>query len=180
MKHKFNTAVVTADTIQAGTDDFKNPIFVFAEMNESEQKIYNDFLLLVDKKCSEVMEQIEIPSEECDYVMIKPCPVDENLTVKIYERGVKTDKDKKEITFTILALHFDSEGNRVPQWDGYSYVMADMSEDRKVQVDENTSFYSYDLAISMIENGDSVSSLVTKAIQLADLDGSLNKRLYEL
>ena len=86
MKHKFNTAVVTADTIQAGTEDFKNPVFVFADMNE----------------------------------------------------------------------------------------------ERKVQVDENTSFYSYDLAISMIENGDSVSSLVTKAIQLADLDGSLNKRLYEL
>ena len=39
MIHKFNTAVVTADTIQAGTEDFKNPIFVFAEMNENEQKI---------------------------------------------------------------------------------------------------------------------------------------------
>lgn len=57
---------------------------------------------------------------------------------------------------------------------------ADMSEERKVQVDENTSYYSYDLAISIIENGDSISSLVTKAIQLADLDGSLNKQLYDL
>lgn len=31
-----------------------------------------------------------------------------------------------------------------------------------------------------IQAGDSISSLVTKAIQLADLDGSLNRRLYEL
>lgn len=42
MKHKFNTAVVTAGTIQAETEDFKNPIFVFANMNENEQKIYTD------------------------------------------------------------------------------------------------------------------------------------------
>ena len=43
MKHKFNTAVVTVVTIQAGTEGFKNPIFGFVEMNESEQKIYTDF-----------------------------------------------------------------------------------------------------------------------------------------
>ncbi len=180
MKHKFNTAVVTAGTIQAGTEDFKNPIFVFAEMDESEQKIYTDFLLLVDKKCAEVMEQIEIPSDECDYVMTKPCPVDENLTVKIYERGVKTDKDKKEITFTILALHFDSNNERVPMYDTTTYVIADMSEERKVEIVPSVFEYSYDLASSMIENGESVKFLVSKAIEIADLDSSLNKRLYEL
>ena len=58
MKHKFNTAVVTTETIQAGTEDFKNPVFVFAEMNESEQKTYTDFLLLVDKKCAEVIKKM--------------------------------------------------------------------------------------------------------------------------
>lgn len=35
MKHKFNTAVVTAGTIQAGTEDFKNPIFGFADLDGS-------------------------------------------------------------------------------------------------------------------------------------------------
>ena len=180
MKHKFNTAVVTAGTIQAGTEDFKNPIFVFAEMNESEQKVYTDFLLLVDKKCAEVMEQIEIPSEECVYVMIKPCPVNENLTVKIYERGINTDKEQKVIVFKLLALHFDSNNERVPMYDTTTYVITDMSEERKVEIVPSVFEYSYDLASSMIENGESVKFLVSKAIEIADLDGSLNKRLYEL
>ena len=54
MKHKFNTAVVTTETIQAGTDDFKNPIFVFAEMNESEQKTYTDLDGSLNKRLYEL------------------------------------------------------------------------------------------------------------------------------
>ena len=45
-------------TLFSHFQDFKNPIFVFAGMNESEQKIYTDFLLLVDKKCAEVIEKM--------------------------------------------------------------------------------------------------------------------------
>ena len=112
--------------------------------------------------------------------MSKPCPVNSDLTVKIYDRNYKNDKELKVIQIDIIAIHFDSQGNRVPLYDSKDVVIADMSEERRVEITEGVYEYSYVLANAIIENGEPIKTLIAKAIQVADADGSLNQRLYEL
>lgn len=179
MKNKFKVAAVKPQSIIIETNEnISNPIREYESLTPSQKLTYNNFILLCNEICVESMDLIPIPDEECIYTMIKPCPVNGDLEVRVWERGWYNDKDKKIINIDIIALHFDSQGNRVPLYDSRDVVIADMSEERRVEITEGVYEYSYVLGNAIIENGEPVKTLIAKAIQIADVDGTLNKRLY--
>lgn len=153
------------------------PMSAFTEIELGQ---INSFIKMIEDKAKSRRPMIPIPEGTSVYTMIKPCHVRGDLDVKIYNLNYSNDKDKKVIKIDIVAIHFDANGERVPIYDGYSYVIADMSEERKVEVSEGVYEYSYTLANTFLENAMPINQLIATAIQIADADGSLNKRLYNL
>ena len=179
MKNKFEIAVVKPVSVVLQTEDGNiNPTKEYINLTPSQKTVYDNFILLLNEICMDNMELIPIPEEDPVYIMTKPCPVNGDLEVRVWETSYINDKEKKVIHIDIIALHFTSSGNRVPVYDCKSYVIADMSEEKKVEVTEGVWEYSYVLANTILDNGESVKTLLAKAVQIADLDGSLNQRLY--
>ena len=112
--------------------------------------------------------------------MTQPCPVDSNLTCHVYDTSYSNDKDNKVIKIDVLAVHYDQNNVRVPEWDTFSYVLADMSEENRVEVAPGVFEYSYTLADTMLQNNTPLPTLIQTAIHIADVDGTLNKRLYDI
>lgn len=177
MKNKFSKCVITPTQMVLDNGD-KNPSKTYIELTSNQKIAFSNFLLLCNEISTESQELIPIPDEPSLYTMIKPCPINGDLDVLIWETSYVNDKVNKVMNISIVALHFDSDGNRVPIYDCKSYVIADMSEERKVEVSEGVYEYSYTLANTMLDNGEPVKTLLAKAIQIADADGSLNQRLY--
>lgn len=123
---------------------------------------------------------IDIPDTQLVYTMIKPCPVRGDLTVRLHYLWYNNDPIKKEIRIDLLAVHYDENNERVPEYDDKSYVIADMSEEGKIEVSEGVYEYSYTLANTFLENAMPINDLITMACQIADADGSLNKRIYNI
>lgn len=150
-----------------------------SDFSENEREQITDVLVLIDYK-TKLKNIIPVPEEQNVYTMMSPCPVRSDLVVKIWDINYKNNKQEKVIKIDIIALHFDQNGVRVPQYDNISYVMADMSEERRVEIIEGVYEYSYILASTMLENNTPMSQLIAMTIQIADADGTLNKRLYNL
>jgi hypothetical protein len=144
--------------------------------------IINSFISLCDELRQNNEPVIPIPSytNEPIYTMTKPCPADSGLTCNIYDTSYSNDKDNKVIKIDVLAIHYDSDGHRVPKLDTYSYVLADMSDENRVEVTPGVFEYSYTLADTMLANGTGLPDLIQMAIHIGDVDGTLNKRLYNL
>ena len=179
MKRQFTTAIFKDDMIILENGQ-KNPLINISELSERQKIQLNGYIELCNEISVDSNDIIPIPEDESVYIMQKPCPVNSDLTVKIYDRNYKNDKELKVIQIDIIAIHFDSQGNRVPLYDRKDVVIADMSEERRVEITEGVYEYSYVLANAIIENGEPVKTLIAKAIQIADADGSLNQRLYGL
>lgn len=152
----------------------------YNSIDSTNKSTIDNFFSLCDKLSRESKQVLGIPSTTPAYIMDKPCPVDSGLTCNIYDMGYSNDRINQIIKIDVLAVHFDSNGNRVPEWDTYSYVLADMSDENKVEVSDGVYEHSYTLADTMLSNGTSVPSLIQTAIHIADVDGTLNKRLYGL
>lgn len=175
---KFLSILINENEVHyvGGTSDVIN----MSDFTESELQKINEYVEIVINKTKTRRPLIPIPEQTSVYTMIKPCPVRGDLDVKIYDKNYKNDKKAKVITIDIVAIHFDANGERVPMYDGYSYVIADMSEERKVEVAPDVYEYSYTLANTFLENAMPINQFIAMACQIADTDGSLNKRIYNL
>ena len=182
----------------------------YNDLQPSDQVIINNYNELFDRLRRQSKPVLEEPSElgEPIYVMMTPCPVNPDLIVKVYDTDYRNDKNAQIITITIRAIHYSSAGIRVPEWDCDDFVIADMSEEKQVDVTPDgqvavetvltgvvrlevsgyvlidgeifTRIYepSYTLANTMLQNNVPLPSLIQTAIHIADIDGTLGKRLY--
>ena len=103
------------------------------DLTSIRKTLFDNFMLMIKEVCAEKLPMIKIPDYNSVYTMIKPCPVNGDLDVKIWAIDFVNNKVDQVITINILALHFDSDGNRVPLYDTKSHVIADMSEERSIR-----------------------------------------------
>ncbi len=192
-----------------GQDETFN-LIDYNDLQTSDKNIVDNYNELFDRLRRQSKPILEEPSAlgEPIYIMNKPCPVNSDLTVKIYDTDYRNDKPNQTITINVRAIHYDSNNVRVPEWDCDDSVIADMSVERQIDVtpegqvavktistgvvrlendgyvlitdEEFTRIYepSYILANTMLQNNTPLPSLIQTAIHIADVDGTLNKRLY--
>ena len=91
----------------------------------------------------------------------------------MYDKNYSNDKTNKVVRIDVRIIHYNQNGERVPQWDADTYIICDMSEDRKVTIPESNPVeyeYSYVLANTMLQNGMTINQLISMAIQLAEFE----------
>lgn len=129
--------------------------------------------------CEQQKPAIALPTDAGQPVFTVPekCPLDSSLTPKVYYM----DFQKTDVSFRmdILVAHFDSNGNRVSRYDSLDTIIADMSEERRVEISEGIYEYSFVLANSFIAQGMSIPQLISMSSQIWYSDGSW-KRIYPI
>lgn len=171
-----------SDGVINATDGNYLMIKEILELSPELQIELHAFCSSIDEVMRKSKPILDIPtgSGEPVYTMIKPCPVNSDLTVNIYDTNYSNDKRQKIIKIDVRAIHLNSLGERVPEWDCDTYVLADMSEENRIEVAEGVYEYSYVLADTFLQQGMSIPQLIAMASQIADVDGSLNKRIYNI
>ena len=136
------------------------------------QKVNNEWVYIGDF--------YDIPTNPIvEYDMVPPCPVDSYVTLrKIFWTGEEHDvMDKFRIN--ILVLHFDAQGNRITKWDKQTWTQADAQTMIDNPLDTGTQVNEYDFFMSIVESGQmTLIEAVMLGIQRADLDGTINRRIY--
>jgi len=169
-----------------GLDDSKNinysdiPIDVeninlYTQLNSNELLIVNNFINLCDDyriKSRNILEE-PLAVVEPVYILQTTCPVDNTLTAKVYDINYSNDKKNNVIRIDVRVIHYNQSNERVPKWDADTYIICDMTEDRKVSIPYSDPIeyeYSYILAETFLQNGVSINKLISTAINLAEFE----------
>jgi hypothetical protein len=136
------------------------------------QKINNQWIYIGDF--------FEIPINPIvEYDMIPPCPVDDTVELrKIYWTGEKHEV-MDSFRINLLVLHFDKDGNRMTKWDKMTWTQADTQTMIDNPLNPGEQVNEYDFFMSIVQSGQmTLIDAVLLGIQRADLDGTINRRIY--
>ena len=160
-------------------------INLYTQLNSAELLVINNFIELCDKyrRLSKPILEEPLSVGEPVYILQTPCPIDNSLIPKVYDINYSNDKTNKVIQIDVRIIHYNQSGKRVPEWDCDTYIICDMTEDRKVSIPYSNPIeyeYSYVLADTMLQNGMSINELISMAIQIAEFEPNSDflKRIY--
>jgi len=171
--------------------------FDYASLTVDETAKLNAFLDVCETK----KPIIPLPTDPGQPVFSVPetCPLDSTLNPRVYY--VAFEKNSNSFKMDILVTHFKANGDRVTKYDAIDTILADMSEERKVDVTPagfiavedalgvvrlepdtyillpeekltKITEYSFVLANSMIGQGMSIPQLIGMSAQVWYADGS--------
>ena len=170
--------------------------FDYASLTADETIKLNAFLDVCEAK----KPIIPLPTDPGQPVFTIPetCPLDSTLTPKVYYMAF--EKNSNSFKMDILVTHFKENGDRITKYDVIDSILADMSEERKVDVTPagfiavedalgvvrlepdtyillpeekltKITEYSFVLANSMIGQGMSIPQLIGMSAQIWYADG---------
>jgi len=125
-----------------------------------------------------VKYDFEIPiSAMVEYEMIPPCPIDETITKRVvYWDGI-VDAIETSFKIWIIIIHFRGE-ERASEYDKKTWTKADKDIIIDNPMNPGELVNELDFFKSMIEAGAPLPSVLMYGIQTADIDGTLNARIY--
>lgn len=143
-------------------------------LDSNQISIVNNFINFCDTIRRQSKPILDEPSGSGEPVYILQTKVlGDNITAKVYDLNYYNDKNNQVIRIDVRVIHYDENGNRVPEWDADTYIIADMTDERKIIIpgsDPEVSEYSYELAETFLQNGMSINQLISMAIQLAEFE----------